>query len=92
MDDWADQIRAELEKQAANRAATLESLFFSSDYEAIRDWLNEWEMEDSSHDSLVNRYQQFLSLLQMERQLNQRQCFRGSGAEFLDSARQTGNI
>ena len=88
MDDWADQIRAELEKQAANRAATLESLFLSNDYEAIRDWLAEWEMEDSSPDSLTNRYQQTLSLLRIERQLNQRQCFRGPGAEgFLDHTR-----
>ncbi len=75
MDDleiWADQYRGELEKQASNRAATLESLLLSGDYEAIRDWLEQWESEDEATDSLFQQYKRALSWLRVNRQLQSR--------------------
>lgn len=52
LSEWADQYRNEIEKQSSARAAQVESLLFSGDYEAIREWLSEWESEDKSPDSL----------------------------------------
>jgi hypothetical protein len=66
--DWADQYKAELSKQSADRAALLEGLIFASDFDAIIDWLNQWQQEDSAKDSLAQKYRQTLTLLQLSRQ------------------------
>jgi|GEM_PF-6407853 len=65
--DWADQYRAELEQLAANRAATLEPLLRAGDFEACRDWLDEWASEDREPDSLASRYRQTLSRIKRDR-------------------------
>jgi hypothetical protein len=54
--EWADQYRAEIEKLSSARAAQVESLLTDGDYEAIREWLNQWEQEDKVPDSLRNHY------------------------------------
>lgn len=82
MDDWVDQLQAELEKQSSARAATLEGLFSTGDYEAIRDWLAEWEAEDGSPESLIKRYQAILSLRRLEYQSTQRRPTQNTGAGF----------
>jgi hypothetical protein len=83
-EDWADQLRGELEDQASTRAGILENLFFSGDYEAITDWLTEWKQEDTALNSLRKRYQQAVSMMHLERQLNQRRRMDSPGAELLD--------
>lgn len=80
MDDWADQLQADLEKQSSARAAMLEGLFATGDYEAIRDWLEEWESEDSSPESLIKRYQARLSLRRLEYQPTQRRNLENTDA------------
>ncbi len=75
MDDlelWVEQYRGELEKQASTRAASLEGLLLAGDYQAIREWLEEWESDDASIDSLFQRYQRALSWLRVQRQLQSR--------------------
>lgn len=62
MDDWLDQLRADIEDQATARADTLESLFRTGDFEAIRDWIDEWEKEDQHFNSLRVRYNKALVL------------------------------
>ena len=64
--DWADQYKAELSKQSADRAALLEGLIFASDFDAIIDWLNQWQQEDSVPNSLAQKYQQTLTLLRLK--------------------------
>lgn len=69
--DWADQYQAEVEKQAADRAATLEGLFRAGDFEACHDWLFQWEAEDKAPDSVGHKYRQTLqtlTMLRLERQ------------------------
>ena len=56
LNDWADQYQAELEKQASDRGATVESLLLSGDFNAIREWLELWEEEDKAPDSLRQKY------------------------------------
>ncbi len=65
--DWADQYRSELYKQSSDRAALIESLLFSSDYEAIQDWLKQWESEDNAPNSLVQKYRHTLNQLRSQR-------------------------
>lgn len=54
--DWAEQYRSELEKQSSARAAQIESLLTVGDYEAVREWICQWEGEDSLPDSHWQRY------------------------------------
>lgn len=56
LSDWADQYRGELEKQSSTRAAQVESLLTAGDYEAIREWLDQWKAEDNARNSLYQRY------------------------------------
>lgn len=56
LSDWASQLKNELEKQTGARAAQVESLLFSGDFDAIREWLEQWESEDKVSDSLRQRY------------------------------------
>ncbi len=65
--DWVEQYRSELEKQSSARAAQIESLLTASDYEAIREWLEEWEGEDKLPDSPRQRYCEARSRLRQER-------------------------
>lgn len=67
MDDWLDQLRADIEDQATARVDTLESLFRTGDFEAIRDWIDEWEKEDQHFNSLRVRYSKALVLNQLKR-------------------------
>jgi exonuclease III len=54
--EWADQYRAEIEKQASARAAQLESLLIVGDYQACREFLDMWESDDSESGSLREKY------------------------------------
>jgi hypothetical protein len=56
LSDWASQLKNELEKQTSARAAQVESLLFSGDFDAIREWLEQWESVDKVSDSLRQRY------------------------------------
>jgi len=67
LSDWADQYRAELEKQSSARACEIESLLNAGDYEAIREWLNQWEEEDKEPGSLRSRYRETRQELRQER-------------------------
>jgi hypothetical protein len=64
--EWAQQYRAEIEKLASARAAQLESLLITGDFTACREWLNEWEAEDSFPDSLREKYRQTVTRLKMK--------------------------
>jgi hypothetical protein len=76
LSEWADKYRAELEKQCSARVGQLESLLFSGDYEAIREWVNEWEAEDKTPNSLYQQYCQARSHLRQERyRQRQRQLY-----------------
>lgn len=76
--DWADQYRGELEKQSSARAAQVESLLITGDYESIREWLDQWEAEDKAPDSLCNRYREVRSELRKERYRQRQQQLYGS--------------
>ena len=65
--EWAEQYRSELEKQSSARASQLESLLFAGDYEAIREWIDEWEQEDKKPDSIRQQYRSVRSELLKER-------------------------
>jgi hypothetical protein len=67
MDDWLDQLTADIESQASSRSDILESLFRTGDFEAIRDWLDEWEKEDNQPDSLRLRYNKVILLNRLKR-------------------------
>ena len=67
LQEWAEQYRSELEKESSARASQLESLLFAGDYEAIREWIDEWEEEDKNPDSLRLRYRSVRSELRKER-------------------------
>jgi len=67
LSDWADQYQGELEKQCSARAAQVESLLIAGDYEAIREWLCEWEEEDKVSGSLRSRYRETRLELRQER-------------------------
>ena len=81
LSDWADQYRAELEKQSSARACEIESLLNAGDYEAIREWIDQWLAEDSSRSSLLNRYREVRSQF---RQASQRQRQRQLYGSVLD--------
>lgn len=65
--EWADQYRAEIEKQASARAAQLESLLIVGDYQACREFLDMWESDDSESGSLREKYRETVTRLQMSR-------------------------
>ncbi len=46
--DWQEQMDAEWRKEAANRAALLESLIHKKDWVACRRWVNQWQAEASA--------------------------------------------
>ena len=76
LQDWAEQYRSELEKQSSARAAQIESLLTAGDYEAIREWLDQWEQEDKDPDSLRQQYRSVRSQLRKERhRQHQRQLY-----------------
>ena len=56
LSDWVEQYRSELEKQSSARAAQIESLLTVGDYEAVREWICQWQGEDSLPDSHWQRY------------------------------------
>lgn len=78
LSEWASQYRGELEKQSSSRAALVESLLTVGDYEAIREWLDQWEAEDKAPDSLCNRYREVRSELRKERYRQRQQQLYGS--------------
>ncbi|HEY9597081.1 MAG TPA: hypothetical protein V6D33_05375 [Cyanophyceae cyanobacterium] len=67
LSDWVEQYRSELEKECSARAAQVESLLIAGDYEAICEWLREWEQEDKVPGSLRFRYRSARSELRQER-------------------------
>jgi exonuclease III len=67
LSDWADQYRDELEKQCSARAAQVESLLIAGDYEAIHEWLDQWQSEDKGSGSLRSRYRETRQELRQER-------------------------
>jgi hypothetical protein len=67
LQEWADQYRAEIEKESSARAAQVESLLIAGDYEAVREWLDQWESEDKAPGSLRSRYRETRSELRKER-------------------------
>jgi hypothetical protein len=67
LQEWACQYQAELEKQSSARAAQLESLLTAGDFDAIREWVDEWQQEDKDPDSLFQRYRSVRSELRQER-------------------------
>jgi ribosomal 50S subunit-associated protein YjgA (DUF615 family) len=81
LSDQADQLRAELEKQSSARAAQVESLLTAGDYEAIREWLDQWESEDKAPGSLRQRYRDARSELRKERYRQRQQQLYGSVIE-----------
>lgn len=76
LQEWASQFCAELEKQSSARAAQVESLLISGDFDAIREWLDQWESEDKAPDSLRSSYREVRSELRKERhRQHQRQLY-----------------
>ncbi len=76
LSDWADQYRGELEKECSARAAQVESLLIAGDYEAICEWLNQWQQEDKDPDSIRQRYRETRLELRQERyRQRQRQLY-----------------
>ncbi|HEY9650930.1 MAG TPA: hypothetical protein V6C95_09720 [Coleofasciculaceae cyanobacterium] len=71
LEEWLDQYRAELEKNASQRAATIEGLLIAGDYQACRDWLDQWQEEDNCEESPAYKYNQAKTLLRLSR------CCRG---------------
>jgi 5-bromo-4-chloroindolyl phosphate hydrolysis protein len=67
LSEWASQYYGELEKQSSTRAAQVESLLTAGDYEAIREWLEEWEAEDKALNSLFQQYRSARQELREER-------------------------
>lgn len=64
--DWADQYQAEVNKEASERAAIVESLLISGDFNAIREWLDLWEEEDKDPNSLRQKYNVAYAKLKQE--------------------------
>ena len=76
LSDWASQYRGELEKECSARAAQVESLLIAGDYEAIREWLDQWQQEDKEPGSLRSRYRETRQELRLERyRQRQRQLY-----------------
>jgi hypothetical protein len=78
LSEWADQYRAEIEKECSARAAQIESLLIAGDFDAIREWLDQWEAEDKAPDSLRSRYREARSELSKERYRQHQQRLYGS--------------
>ncbi len=78
LSDWADQYRGELEKQSSARAAQIEALLIAGDFDAIREWVDQWQSEDSSRNSLLNRYREARSQFREERQRQRQKQLYGS--------------
>ena len=76
--DWAEQYRTELEKQSSARAAQVESLLIAGDFDAIGEWLAQWESEDKAPDSLSSRYRQARCELRKERYRERQRQLYGS--------------
>jgi hypothetical protein len=87
LSDWADQYRSEIEKQASARAAQIESLLTNGDYEAIHDWLRQWEEEDKDPNSLRQRYRSARLQLRKERYRQRQQQLYGSVIDKITSQR-----
>ena len=77
LQEWAEQYRSELEKQSSARAAQIESLLTAGDYEAIREWLDQWEQEDKAPDSLRYQYRSARLELRQERYRQRQQQLYG---------------
>ncbi len=78
LSERASQYRSELEKQSSARAAQVESLLTAGDYEAIREWLGEWETEDKAPNSLYQQYRSTRQELREERYRQRQQRLYGS--------------
>ena len=78
LSEWASQYRGELEKQSSTRAALLESLLTAGDYEAIREWLDQWEAEDNARNSLYQKYRSARQELREEHSRQRQQRLYGS--------------
>jgi hypothetical protein len=78
LSEWASQYRGELEKQSSARAAQVESLLTAGDYEAIREWLDQWQAEDKAPDSLYQKYRSARQELREERYRQRQQRLYGS--------------
>ena len=81
LSDRAEQCRSKLEKQSASRAAQIESLLTAGDYDAAREWINEWEQEDKDPDSLFQRYREVRSELRQQRYRERQHQLYGSVIE-----------
>jgi hypothetical protein len=90
LQEWAEQYRAEIEKQSSARAAQVESLLSAGDYEAIREWLEQWEADDKAPDSPSSRYREVRSELRKERYRKRQQQLYGSVIERITSKAITG--
>ncbi|HAJ63939.1 MAG TPA: hypothetical protein DCP31_35775 [Cyanobacteria bacterium UBA8543] len=60
-EDWVDQYCIEFEKECSARAAQVESLLFAGDFDAIIDWIKQWQQEDRGYNSQSSRYRRALS-------------------------------
>jgi hypothetical protein len=78
LSERASQYRSELEKQSSARAAQVESLLTAGDYEAIREWLDQWEAEDNARNSLYQKYRSVRQELREERYRQRQQRLYGS--------------
>ncbi len=78
LSEWADQYRAEIEKQSSARAAQIESLLIAGDFDAIREWLDQWQSEDKEPGSLRSRYREARQELRQERYRQRQQQLYGS--------------
>jgi hypothetical protein len=78
LSERASQYGGEHELQSSARAAQVESLLTAGDYEAIREWLGEWETEDKAPDSLYLRYRSARQELREERYRQRQQRLYGS--------------
>ncbi len=66
LQEWAEQYQAEIEKESSARAAQIESLLIAGDFEAIREWLAQWEEEDKAPGSVRQRYRSVRSELRKQ--------------------------
>ncbi len=78
LSERASQYGGELELQSSARAAQVESLLTAGDYEAIREWLEEWETEDKAPNSLYHKYRSARQKLREERYRQRQQRLYGS--------------
>lgn len=56
LNEWLEQYQAELEKQASDRSARVESLLIIGDFQKIRELLEAWEKEDKKPNSVRQEY------------------------------------